>query len=270
MSLYTAAITLFLVLDPIGNIPIFLSVLGDLDDFFWPSTTWYGRREDRELRDIVLVYSGQTVPTVIGEGEQPDGLRGLLAEIAPHLPQRFHAHLSPGVEPFFQDTHTIRPHGGHYRMTLRDSEGVSDTEDPKVVAMGPAHLSEALVLYQQSYPENWFDARMLETGRYYGLWDAGQMVSVAGVHVYPRRYRVAALGNIATHPAHRGKGYGTRVTAHLCRTLRDEVDHIRLNVKADNVAAIRCYQRLGFEIVARYAEFDLERKIQVRKAVRPF
>lgn len=31
MSLYTAAITLFLVLDPIGNIPIFLSVLGDLD-----------------------------------------------------------------------------------------------------------------------------------------------------------------------------------------------------------------------------------------------
>lgn len=32
MSLYTAAITLFLVLDPIGNIPIFLSVLGDLDE----------------------------------------------------------------------------------------------------------------------------------------------------------------------------------------------------------------------------------------------
>lgn len=31
MSLYTAAITLFLVLDPIGNIPIFLSVLGDLE-----------------------------------------------------------------------------------------------------------------------------------------------------------------------------------------------------------------------------------------------
>lgn len=32
MSLYTAALTLFLVLDPIGNIPIFLSVLGDLDE----------------------------------------------------------------------------------------------------------------------------------------------------------------------------------------------------------------------------------------------
>ena len=32
MSLYTAAITLFLVLDPIGNIPIFLSVLGDLEN----------------------------------------------------------------------------------------------------------------------------------------------------------------------------------------------------------------------------------------------
>ena len=31
MSIYTAAITLFLVLDPLGNIPIFLSVLNNVD-----------------------------------------------------------------------------------------------------------------------------------------------------------------------------------------------------------------------------------------------
>jgi multiple antibiotic resistance protein len=32
MTVYTAAITLFLVLDPLGNIPVFLSVLSDLEE----------------------------------------------------------------------------------------------------------------------------------------------------------------------------------------------------------------------------------------------
>jgi predicted GNAT family acetyltransferase len=136
---------------------------------------------------------------------------------------------------------------------------VSAFDGPEAAALGLADLNEALAFYEQSYPGNWFDARMLETGRYYGLWDAGRLVSVAGVHVYSRRYRVAALGNIATDPAHRRKGYGTLVTAQLCRTLLGETDHIGLNVKADNEAAMRCYQRLGFEIVAPYGEFDIGR-----------
>jgi RimJ/RimL family protein N-acetyltransferase len=242
------------------NPELHIYALGDLDDFFWPYTTWYGRQEGGELRNIVLVYSGKALPTVIAEAEQPDGVRALLAEIGSELPGRFHAHLSLGVEGLFQDSHTMRPHGMHYRMALRDGGGVRDFDGPQVVPLGPADLDEALAFYEESYPGNWFDARMLETGRYYGLRDAGRLVSVAGVHVYSRCYRVAALGNIATHPAHRRKGYGTLVTARLCQTLLGEVDHIGLNVKADNEAASRCYQRLGFETVAPYSEFDIERR----------
>lgn len=37
---------------------------------------------------------------------------------------------------------------------------------------------------------------MLEAGCYYGLGREGRPVSVAGVHVYSPRYRVAVLGNI--------------------------------------------------------------------------
>ena len=72
------------------------------------------------------------------------------------------------------------------------------------------------------------------------------------------RYRVAALGNIATHPKYRGKGYGTAVTAKLCGSLLREVDHIGLNVKADNKSAIRCYEKLGFEVVCSYGEYEVE------------
>ncbi len=242
------------------NPELHIYALGDLDDFFWPHTTWFGRQEAGDLKDIVLVYAGRAMPTVIAEAEQPEGMRSLLQEMGSRLPQRFHAHLSLGVESIFENSHIMYPHGMHCRMALRNGTRVRDVEDSRVVSLGPANLDEVLALYEESYPGNWFDARMLETGRYYGLRDAGGLLSVAGVHVYSRRYRVAALGNIATHPAHRGKGYGTRVTGRLCRTLLDEVEHIGLNVKTDNEPALRCYRRLGLEVVARYAEFDFERR----------
>ena len=38
--------------------------------------------------------------------------------------------------------------------------------------------------------------------------------------------------------------------------LQRTVDHIGLNVKADNAAAVACYRRLGFRPVAEYEEGD--------------
>ena len=38
----------------------------------------------------------------------------------------------------------------------------------------------------------------------------------------------------------------------------ETVDHIGLNVKADNAPALACYRRLGFEVAAEYGEFMVE------------
>ena len=117
------------------------------------------------------------------------------------------------------------------------------------------HLPELIDLYTASYPGNWFDPRMLQTGQYMGIHIDKQLVAVAGVHVYSAHYRVAALGNITTHPDHRGQGVGTAVTAALCKRLLKTVDTIGLNVKSDNAAAIALYQKLGFQIVTTYHEY---------------
>lgn len=101
---------------------------------------------------------------------------------------------------------------------------------------------------------------MLETGYYYGIKRGETLVSVAGVHIYSQEYKVAALGNITTHPQCRGQGLGTLVTAKLCQALLEKVEHIGLNVKADNKSGIACYQKLGFERIAAYEEFALELK----------
>jgi predicted GNAT family acetyltransferase len=118
-------------------------------------------------------------------------------------------------------------------------------------------LDDLLRLYDESYPGNWFDPHLLQTRQYFGLRVKGGLVSVAGVHVYSETYRVAAIGNVVTHPAHRNKGYARLVTARLCQSLLETVDHIGLNVRADNEAAIACYRKLGFKTVAPYGEFTV-------------
>ncbi len=120
-------------------------------------------------------------------------------------------------------------------------------------------LPEINQLYQESYPENAFDPRMLESGKTIGIRLLGQLASIAGIHSYSATYRVAALGNITTHPEHRNQGYGKAVTARLCQLLEGSVDFIGLHVKCDNQPAISLYQSLGFRITSIYEEFSLKK-----------
>ncbi len=115
-------------------------------------------------------------------------------------------------------------------------------------------------LYKESYPGNWFDPRMLETNQYFGVWEGEHLASIAGIHVYSPEYKVSALGNITTHPAHRNKGYGKRVTARLCQSLIRKDISVGLNVKADNHAAVKCYNGLGFKTIASFGEFLIQKK----------
>ncbi len=239
------------------NAELHVYSLGDLDDFFWPCTIWYGWANDGDVQDLVLIYAGTGLPIVLGIGEQPTILGERMREAIPLLPQQFYAHLSPGVEEVFRGTHQLDFHGPHYKMALRNATPLADIDCSPVSRLESKDLDDLLRLYQESYPGNWFDPRMLQTRQYFGLRANHRLVSVAGVHVYSEAYRVAAIGNIVTHPAHRNQGYATLVTARLCQSLLENVEHISLNVKADNEAALACYRNLGFEIVAPYGEFTV-------------
>jgi len=250
-----ARIEAFLRQDP----EVHVYSLGDLDDFFWPHTTWYGWEKAGTLRDIVLVYAGRGLATVVAISRNPPAIRKLLREVAPLLPTSFYAHLSPGVETVFKRSHRIKSHGLHYKMALRDPSQVRNIDCSAALRLTAEDRSDLVRLYDESYPGNWFDPRMLETRQYFGLRTDGELVSVAGIHVYSQQYRVAAIGNVVTHPAHRDKGYSKLVTARLCQSLSETVEHIGLNVKVDNAPAMACYTKLGFESIAPYGEFTIEK-----------
>jgi len=236
---------------------VFLHIysIGDLDDFFWENAIFYGSLDKNEIKAIILLYTGLELPTILAFDKNISFLQELFEHIKHLLPERFYAHFSVGLEKDIEKYFHLKSHGKHYKMALKYPEKLGKIDCSKAVLLSKENLNEILDLYKVSYPGNWFDPKMLETNQYFGIKKNNKLTCIAGIHVYSEKYKVAALGNITTHPEFRGKGFGKIVTAKLCLNLLKTVDHIGLNVAVDNLPAISVYKKLGFEIVSSYEEF---------------
>lgn len=240
-----------------GNPSLHVYSLGDLDEFFWPYTTWHGLIRSGAVRALFLLYKGTDLPVLLALEEHDLESAGVLLKgLFPQLPRRFYSHLSPSLVPLILPSFTAEHHGLHRKMSLHSRAALRSciltTYDARPLMA--RDLPQIRELYGRSYEGNWFDSRMLDTGKYFGAFHKSQLVAISGVHVFSRKYRVAALGNITTDPAYRGKGIGASITATLCQELCKDVELIGLNVKADNEAAIRCYEKIGFAVDSSYEE----------------
>ena len=235
--------------------------IGDLDDFFWPHTQWTAHLDGETIAALTLMYTGERPPVLLGIlNENRAAMAALLRYLLPSLPDAVYTHLSPGLETLFQPHYTLRDHGEHYKMGLEDLKALHRQDTSGVILLSEADLPRLEALYDTAYPGNWFNPRMLQTGQYAGISDTdGRLLCAAGVHVYSPQYKVAALGNITTLPEQRGRGLATKATAGLCKQLLKSVDFVGLNVRTDNLAAIRVYKRVGFEIAGVYHEWMMER-----------
>ena len=238
--------------------PAHVYELGDLDDFDWPFTRWFGWEANGELQHVVLLYTQPTVPVLVAIDDERNGsMAALVDRIRDDLPERVYVHAtSPLLEVLGRrfDVDGAEP---HLKLALARSDLV-DAEASEVEILGEQDLDEIEHLYREAYPGTWFEPRILRTGRYVGIRVDARLVCVAGVHVHSRRWAVAALGNVATLPELRGRGLARGACAALCTLLlSDGIETIGLNVHRDNAAAISAYTRLGFEPVAEYTEASL-------------
>lgn len=230
--------------------------IGDLDDFFWKYTKWFAIGPESNPDQIVLLYEGSEQATFLAIADSNfDSMKLLIKNIQDRLPGRMYCHLSKGLINAFRKNSDIEDHGIHFKMSLKDKSNFLKIESDNIKRLNPEDIEIINNLYNESYPENFFDKRMLETGKYFGYFINEKLIGIAGIHVYSQKYKVATLGNITINPLHRGKSICQKLTSVLCTDLLLSVDNIGLNVSIKNLSAINCYKKIGFEIVSEYEEY---------------
>lgn len=238
------------------NAPLNIYQLGDLDDFYWSQTDFYGYYENEELKSVVMIFKEVNPNVVIAlcDAEDFQYLGKALELMSDILTDRIYLHITPGAEKILEKKYNLKHEGLYMKMDLIAKEKIYSVETNNVEQITIKNKAELSAFYDEAYPGNGYIERMLETGMFYCVREEGKIVSVSGIHVYSPEYKVAALGSITTHPASRGKGYATNVTACLCKELLKKIEVIGLNVHSENSSAIHCYKKLGFVKIADYLE----------------
>ena len=113
---------------------------------------------------------------------------------------------------------------------------MNDVESLKTLYRDGASSGEA--------PDFFYDS-MVADGVFFGVYEGAEMIAAAGTHLVARDEGAAAIGNVYVRRDRRGAGLGRIVTATVMSELED-VATVGLNVRADNAAAIRVYESLGF------------------------
>jgi ribosomal protein S18 acetylase RimI-like enzyme len=232
--------------------------LGDLEAPYWQHTRWFGWEQKGALRHVALLYTGSPTPVLLAFDREPTALLPLLDGLRPLLPRRLNAQLSPGLAQAFRRDYAITPRGRCLKMALDRPLPEPEASNVRCQPLTPADAARLGAFYAAAHPGNWFEPQQLATGLYRGILLDGQIVSAGGVHVISEAYGVAGLGNIATLPAYRGRGYASAVVRAVACAAQARVGLIGLNVAARNGAALRLYTRLGFCPVAEFDDLGLE------------
>jgi ribosomal protein S18 acetylase RimI-like enzyme len=233
--------------------------LADLEEPFWSQGRWFRRGDaavgvlDLEGAEVAIVYCVSA--------RANDETLALLVDLAESGALPAHSFLTGplGVAAALEPWFSVRWCAPHTRMWLADL-GALRAAGPEPVDSGIRPLDAAsLPAVERLFVEapdssRFFTPSMLDSGHYVGRFDAHRLVAMAGVHVVSERFRVAAIGNVVTHPDHRGRGHGTDLVRAVCRGLAPTIDVISLNVSEENVVARRLYDRLGFESVIPFDE----------------
>lgn len=235
--------------------------LGYLDELYAEETRVFGAWDAGQLATVVLAYFGLTRPALFTVGEA-GGVRPLLRDCASELPEQATGHIPLGHMDAVRTAYA--PMGEPALMSrmglMREDFVDAGLAEDDVVRLSHTDTGAIMALYAH-WPDNFFEPFQLESGLYFGVRAAdGTLASIAGVHNLSERYDIAAIGNLVTHPDHRGQGYARRCTAKLLRETFRRVRLVTLDVQHGNEPAIRTYRHFGFDHYADYHEGALERR----------
>lgn len=240
---------------------LFAYHIGDLDNFFFSSCRWpVELNQQGEVEEVILIYENPGNATIMAFG-LTDKFPSFLESAFSVFPDKFYCHFETEYRDIFLKHFEMNPLGMNLKMKLAAYVPCHTNEDiPRFIRLDKTHADLLEVFYSKAYPDGYFDRRLLNTGKYYGWFEEDRIASVSGVHVCPPDNDIAVLGSIATDPNHRGKGLATKLTSFLTKELHEEGRLISLNVRADNIPAIKCYKKLGFVTAMKFEDAVFEQK----------
>lgn len=126
-------------------------------------------------------------------------------------------------------------------------EALAPGEDdlPEAVRLDAAHAAQALELAKLTNPGP-FGLRTIELGEYYGCFEDGRLIAMAGERMHAGSFR--EVSGVCTHPDFQGRGYARRL---MIKVMRRELARRQvpfLHVMSANATARRLYERLGFRV----------------------
>jgi ribosomal protein S18 acetylase RimI-like enzyme len=124
-----------------------------------------------------------------------------------------------------------------------DGAAPSCDEAPDAVVLGPEHAAAALALAELTNPGP-FGLRTLELGEYFGYFEAGQLIAMAGERMHAGRLR--EISGVCTHPNARGRGLAFRLMRKLLLRELQRGEQPFLHVMSANTQAHAMYLGMGF------------------------
>ncbi len=225
--------------------------ISDLDPAHFSFTEWFGAEEDGQLCAVVMLYHGLQPPIFFATGEAR-GIEYILQRMT--RPARIELSIREEHLPIVEKLYQAYPVPmlkmalvpEDFRLECAPSVQAHSAKQSPAEKLDIAHLPLLEALYSNGGGDA-FRRRSLELGVFYGVFEVQQLVSVAGTHIVSDQDQIAALGNVMTHPAYRGRGLATMATRAVCGELLERgIRMVGLSVGRTNEAAIRVYEKIGF------------------------
>lgn len=232
--------------------------IGDLDPQLVDKCEWHVATDGASA--LLMLYRGFEPPIAFAMGD-PAALAPLVREVdAPQIS----LHVRPDAVDAIARSYTVTFTRDMLRMSLSPDHFAPDARED-VRPIGETDLPAVVQLYEDGHRRSegpvFFSAAMLQQRSFHGIWETGDLIAIAGTHLYSPALGVCAIGNVYTRSDRRGRGLAARTTsAVIAQALRDRIPTIVLNVSRSNVAAQRVYERLGFHVHCEFVEGEANRK----------
>lgn len=222
--------------DPVWSV----YALGDLAPAMFPNTQWFSPDLTLVLRDF-----GTTILFAMGTAS--------IREALDHVTWPVHLQVQEDALEEIARHATVERTRQMWRMGWNGPPEGGRHIDPgtpgSAMRLSAADVPALKALYGDGEATgespDFFHASMVTDGVFFGVYEGDRLVAAAGTHLLAPEEGAAAVGNIYTMRDRRGRGLGRVVTSAVLEAVKD-IETVGLNVRADNLAALRLYDSLGF------------------------